>query len=119
ALLERAGDHSLVLLELRAGGDRTHLGLREQRVAQLDALRAPLEPLEKRVVNGLLHEGARAGDTGLPGRGEDARQYARFRLVEIRVGEHDVRALSAELERARREPCARLRRDRLSARLAP
>ena len=53
--------------------------------------------LDELIVNALLHEQPRAGDAGLAGRGEDARDHALHRVVEIRIVEHDVRRLAAEL----------------------
>ena len=46
-----------------------------------------------------MDEGARAGDAGLAGRGEDAGEDARLGLLQVGVGEDDVGALAAELER--------------------
>jgi hypothetical protein len=41
------------------------------------------QPLEKRVVDAALHEQPRAGDAGLAGRGEDARDHDPFTALSI------------------------------------
>ena len=56
--------------------------------------------------------GARAGDARLPRRREDARQHACLRLIQVRVVEHDVRALAAQLQHAADQPLSRARGDR-------
>jgi hypothetical protein len=58
------------------------------------------------VVERRIDEHARARFATLPGRVVDRPDRARDRIVEIRIGEHEVRALAAELER---QPLDRLR----------
>ena len=54
-----------------------------------------------------LDEQARAGDARLTGRGEDARDHALDRVVEVRVVEHDVRRLAAKLHADALQPARR------------
>ena len=53
--------------------------------------------LEKLIVNALLHQQARPGDARLSGGGEDPRDHALHRVVDLGVVEHDVRRFAAEL----------------------
>ena len=55
----------------------------------------------------MLHEQPRAGDAGLTGSGEDSGDDALYRVVEVRVVEHDVRGLSAELHADALQPLRR------------
>ena len=91
------------LLELRRVGQRPHLGVGIDRVAEHDRAGALGDPLDQLVVDVLVHDQARAGHARLPGGREHAGDDAVGRRLEVRVGEHDLRRLAAELERHARE----------------
>ena len=84
---------------MRSRDQRAHLRLRIERVADLHAPGELGHPRDDLVVDRGLDEQARARLARLPGRIEDRPGRARDRVVEIGVGEDDVRALAAELER--------------------
>ena len=82
------------------------------RVAEPDLAARAVHALQQLVVDLAPHERARAGDAGLAGGREDAGQHAGLGAsIQVRVGEDDVRALAAELQRAR-APGARRRAPR-------
>ena len=86
---------------LNCGGVVTGPDLRVQvhRVAHAGRARDGEQLLDERVVDAVLHQQARAGDAGLPGRREDAGDRAEHRLLEVGVVEHDVGRLAAQLHR--------------------
>jgi hypothetical protein len=111
ALADGALHHRLVFLQLHLRRDRPHLRGELQRIAERDLSGAADEPIDERVVDALVDVGARTGDARLPRRREDAGQHAGFGLIQVRVAEHDVRALAAELEHAADQALPRARGD--------
>ena len=67
------------------------------RVAHPGGPRKLDEPLEELVVNALLHQQPGPGNARLASRCKDARNGPFYRIVDLRIVEHDVRRLAAEL----------------------
>ena len=82
-------------------------GLREGG-AHRNPARQPHQTGDQFVVDAAVDVGARARHAGLARRREDPGQHPDFRAVDVGVLEDDVRALAAQLERARDELPARL-----------
>ncbi len=83
-----------------AGRDqRPHLGVRRCRVADLHALDGWLEQLHEPVEHRRLHQNPRPGAAVLPGVVEHRVRRGRRRFLKVSVGEHDVGALAAKLQR--------------------
>ena len=116
ALLLPARDELADLLELRLRVDRADVGVLVERVADAQRREAPLELLDQRLVDRLLHEQprARAADVALVE--VDAVDDPLDRLVERGVVEDDVRRLAAELER---QPLVAARRARAGSPCRP
>ena len=98
ALLARdvdVGQHALAVLRR---GERPHLGVGIERVAEPDRCGQRHEALEERVGDALVQDQPRAGDARLALVVEDRERGAVDRRVEVRVVEHDVRALAAQFE---------------------
>lgn len=85
-------------------GEGPHLRGRLCRHSHRQRLGLRLQAIDEGVVDGLLHEQARAGDAGLAGAFEDAAHDTGHRRIEIGVLEHDVRRLAAEFQRGGNEP---------------
>ena len=84
---------------MRAADERTDLRVLGQRVADGECLRLLGKGRCERVVRLVLHEDPRARLARLAGRVVDRPQRADDGRVEVGVGEDDVRALAAELQR--------------------
>ncbi len=97
----------------RAGVDqRPDVRGRVQPVAEAEALGPRDEPLDQRVVDGVLDDHARAGRAALAGRTERGPQDPVGGQVEVGVGEDDDAVLAAELERHALQSSCRALRDR-------
>ena len=81
----------LVLLRRR---HRPDIGVRQHRVADLRRLRERQQAVEELVLHRALDEEARARETGLACRREDAGDRTRRRHLHVRVREDDVRRLA-------------------------
>ena len=79
--------------------ERSHLRRRQRRVTDADALHGGLQQLEEPVVHRGLDEDPGPGAAVLTGVVEDGVRRRRRSPIEVRVGEHHVGALAAELER--------------------
>ncbi|MDR8771122.1 hypothetical protein FEP92_01500 [Burkholderia multivorans] len=77
---------------------RTHLGVRVQRIADADRRSQRHEALEERVCDTLVQDQTRTCDASLPLVAEDRPRGAVDRGVEVRIVEYDVRALAAQLQ---------------------
>src|SRR6185503_5798521 len=99
AFLAAGLDEAVHLVAVRLRDERAHLRLLVERVAGLHPARRLREAVDDRVVERLLDEDPRARVAALAGRVVDRIDGARDRGVEVGVGEEDVRALTAELER--------------------
>ena len=80
------------------GGERTHLGLVSQRIADPDLGGPPDQVVEERVGDAFLQVEPRAGDAALAAGAEDAGHHAVDGALQVRVLEHHDRRLAAELE---------------------
>jgi hypothetical protein len=80
------------------GDERADLSLGIERVADLQLPGALGEAVDELVVERRLDQNARARFAALAGRVVDRPDGARDRIVQVCVGEDDVRALAAELE---------------------
>ena len=78
-----------------------------RRRADAQRLEGLAEALEQRLVDALLDQHARAGRAGLAGVLHDGVDQHRHGGVEVGVGEDDLRALAAELQRDRAVPLGR------------
>lgn len=76
-------------------GQRSHFGLRIQRIAQADRARQGDEALEETLGDALMEDQPRTGDAGLALVVEDRPGGAVERRIQVGVVEHDVRALAA------------------------
>src|SRR3954454_18589134 len=92
-------DELLNLLQLLLGVDRADIGVLVERVADAQRRQAALQLLDDRLVDGFLHEQARAGAADVALVEVDAVHDPLDRLVKSGVVEDDVRGLAAELER--------------------
>ena len=118
ALLARALDEGVHALLVRLRDQRAHLRLRVERVAHLQLPGLLGERGDEVVVDRLLDEDSRARLAALARGVVDRPDRARDRRVEVGVGEDEVGALAAQLQRQaldrlRAEPhdlAARLRR---------
>ena len=68
-----------------------------------DAPRALDQRLDEAVVDAGLDEAARTGDAGLPGCGKDAGHDAVDGMVDVDIGEDDMRRLAAQFHLAGHE----------------
>src|SRR5262245_2936289 len=114
ALLLPGGDKLLDLLELRARVDRTDVRVPVERVARATGREPPLQLLDQRLVDRLLHEQSRARATNVTLVEVDPVDDPFHRLVERAVVEDDVRGLAAELERQPLVRAGQLALDRLA-----
>ena len=80
--------------------ERAHVGLLVERVADPERLRALRERLDEGVLDGLVDEDALRGRAALAREVEAAHDGRVRGLVEVGVGEHDLRAVAAQLEHA-------------------
>ena len=103
ALGDRQADVPVDLLPVGALDERADLRRVVLGVADHEAAGGRREALEEGVVDLALDEQARAGQADLAVVGEDRPDRAGHGLVQIGVGEHDVRAAAAELARHRDE----------------
>ncbi len=76
-----------------------HLGLLEGGTADLESRHGGLQQLHEPIEHAPLHQDAAARAAVLPRVVEDGSRRGRGRPLEVRVGEHDVGALAAELQR--------------------
>src|ERR1700722_15205947 len=115
------GDFDVVehLLELRPGRDRTDLSRVEKRVAHAGGLAQCNELVDELVVDRTMDQRARAGDAGLAGRGENARDNALDGVVDHGVLEDDIGRFAAELQRHRFDGPRGKLVDALSGAVAP
>ena len=84
---------------MRRRDERSGLGIRVERAAQADALRAVDHRVDELVVQAVLDDEPRAGRTDLARVEEHRRERVVDRGLEVRVGEDDVRVLAAEFQR--------------------
>src|SRR4029079_8717943 len=98
SLCGAALDEAVHAVAGRGRDERAHLRLRIERVADADLLRVAGEARDDVVVDRWLDEHARARLAALARRVVDRPDRARDRVVEVGVGEDEVRALAAELE---------------------
>src|SRR5450830_490293 len=84
--------------ELLLVDQRAHLAVLVERRAHLDRHGPAYELSDEAVVDGALHDEARAGRAHLTRAGEDADERAVDGGVEVGVGEHDIGALAAQLQ---------------------
>src|SRR5207248_297594 len=98
-LLAAALDVAVHALAMLRRDQRPDLRFRIERIAELQLLRLCGELRDEVVVDRALDEHARARLAALPGGVVDRPHGARDRVGEVRVGEDDIRALAAELER--------------------
>src|SRR5207237_6058290 len=96
---DAALDEAVHAVTVRDGDQRSHLRLGIERIAAANLLRVLGEPGYELLVQRRLDEYARACLATLARRVVDRPDGARNRVVEVRVGEDEVRALAAELER--------------------
>ena len=89
ALLDGAVDLLADVADLRGGAEQPHLGLLGHGVADADAPGGTGHGLEEAVGDPILQEQARAGDTALTGRPEDARDRAVDRAFKVGVVKDD------------------------------
>ncbi len=75
--------------------------LEPARIADAGAAGEGDELSHEGVVHAAPHQQPRAGDAGLAGGAEDAADHAAHRIVEVRIGEDDVRGLAAEFRETR------------------
>src|SRR5712692_11181247 len=87
------------LLALLGGDQRPHLRLLVERVADPELVDRVREQLEEAIERASLDEDPRARAAVLAGVPEHCERRSRRSRLEIRVGEDDVRRLSAQLER--------------------
>src|SRR5579875_725367 len=106
------------LAVLRRGRHRPDLRIGIGGIAHFGGPGKAHEPVDELIVDAFLHEQARAGDAGLPGRGEDAGDRALDRIVENRIVEDDVRRLAAQFEGDALQPPGRAFIDPLPGHLA-
>src|SRR5205085_1320863 len=99
ALLPTALDEVVHPRAVRVGDQRPHLRLGIERIADLQPAGLVDELGDELVVERLLDEHARTRLATLTGGVVDRPDRARDRVREVRVGEDEVRALAAELER--------------------
>src|SRR5205814_10522062 len=97
--LAAALDEAVHAVAVLRGDERPDLGLRIERVAELQLLRLRGELRDEVVVDRALDEHPRTRLAALAGRVVDRPHRARDRIVEIRIREDEVRALAAQLER--------------------
>src|SRR6202022_3053277 len=89
------GEHAVAM---RNRGQRPHLSLRIQRIAEFDRRRELQEAVEKFVGYAFVQQQARTGDAGLALVVEDRERAAVERRVQVGVVKHDVAALAAAVE---------------------
>ena len=99
AFRDAALDEAVHAVAVRGRDERADLRLGVERVADAQLLRVVGEARDELVVDRRLDEHARARLAALAGGVVDRPHRARDRVVEVRVGEDEVRALAAELER--------------------
>ena len=99
ALAQADLDVVLDPVALLGADERPDLGRLVGRVADLDGAGRLGEQLDDPLVDRALDEDPAPGAAVLPGVVEDAVRRFLRELLEVGVGEHDVRALAAELER--------------------
>ncbi len=87
------------LLLVLPGDERTHFRVAIERIPELDARRFLRQGVQHPTVNGTFDEQARPCRADLSLIRERAEQRTVDRRVEIRIGEHDVRILAAQLDR--------------------
>ena len=87
------------LVDGRRVDERADVGRRVEAVAETQALRARLEPLEQPVDDRPLDDDPRGGRAALAGRAERAPQDPVGGEIEVGVGQDDDAVLAAELER--------------------
>ena len=87
------------MLAVRGGDQRAHHGVLGGRVADPDRVDGRLEQLHEPVEHRALDQDPGPGAAVLPGVVEDRRRRGGRGLLQVRVGEHDVRALAAQLQR--------------------
>src|SRR2546430_12872291 len=97
-------DQTLDVAPLTVGHERSHLGFRLHRIAHPVLLRRTGECVDERIVQRPFHEQARARRTTLAGISKSALDGGGRGLCYIGIGEDDVRALAAELERNALDP---------------
>ena len=92
-------DVAVHLVTVLRGDERPDLRLGLERIADLEAVGRVGEGGDEILVERVLDEHARAGLAALAGGVVDRPDRARNGIRQVRVGEHEVRALPAELER--------------------
>src|SRR4051794_29411898 len=114
AFLLPARDELPDLLELHRRVDRADVAVLVERIADAQRLEAPLQLVDERLVDRLLHEEARARAAHVALVEVDAVDDSLDGLVERAVVEDDVRGLAAELERQLLPRSRELALDRLA-----
>src|SRR5262249_4298585 len=92
-------------IELFAADERAHLRVPIERPADRDRLRLLDHRLDEPIVDWTLDQDAAAGGADLALIEEHAEECTLDRVLEIRIGEEDVRRLAAELERNLLQRC--------------
>ncbi len=105
---------SLDAIVLLLGNQRSHAGVRVERIAERQAARHLRQLIGELIVHLLLHEHARAGAADLALVHEDAERGAEHRRRHVSVGEDDVGRLAAELERDALQVAGRGLQDQLA-----
>jgi hypothetical protein len=106
-------------LELLLGHQWPDLRLRIAPVTDAQRLAEGGDTADELIVDLVLDEQARAGAADLPGIGKHGHAGTRHRLVQIGIGEHDVRRFAAEFQRHALQVASRCANDRLPVRCEP
>ncbi|MNV51175.1 hypothetical protein D3C71_1432140 [compost metagenome] len=98
-MFDGAGNHREDLIALAGRNQRAHLRQWIKAIAQSDLQDPLLQGLDKLIVNPVLNQQSGTGGTDLSGIEKHCVQRLIQRHFKVGVGEHDVRILSAQLQR--------------------
>ena len=99
------------LVEMLPRDERSLLGRRVERISDAQGARLRDQPLLDLLVRGALHQDSRPAEADLPLVLERGSRGLRHRVIEVRVGEDQVRVLAAHLQRRLDEPLGSLSGD--------